>query len=72
MSIIQDSQQSQTVFEPKTYTVDDIAKILDIGRTSAYNFVKEGHFKIIRIGTTIRISRKSFDDWLDEQDKQME
>lgn len=51
--------------ERRTYTVDDIALILGIGRTSAYILVKEGHFKIVRIGNAIRISKRSFDEWLD-------
>ena len=42
-----------------------IAGILGIGRTSAYSLVKEGHFKIVRIGNAIRVSKKSFDEWLD-------
>lgn len=52
----------------RTYTVDDIAQILGIGRTSAYILVKEGHFKIVRIGNAIRISKRSFDEWLDSLD----
>lgn len=51
--------------ERRTYTVEEIAAILNIGRTSAYLLVKEGHFKIVRIGHAIRISKKSFDEWLD-------
>lgn len=51
--------------ESRTYTVEDIASMLNIGRTSAYNLVKEGHFKTVRIGNAIRISKKSFDEWLD-------
>ena len=51
--------------ERRTYTVDDVAQILGIGRTSAYILVKEGHFKIVRIGNAIRISKRSFDEWLD-------
>ena len=51
--------------ERRTYTVDDIAQILGIGRTAAYILVKEGHFKIVRIGNAIRISKRSFDEWLD-------
>ena len=38
---------------------------VDIGRTTAYLLVKAGHFKIIRIGNTIRIPRKPFDEWLE-------
>ena len=51
--------------ERRTYTVEDIAHILGIGRTSAYLLVKEGHFKIVRIGNAIRISKRSFDEWLE-------
>lgn len=50
----------------RTYTVQEIATILSIGRSSAYQLVKEEHFSIVRIGNTIRISKKSFDDWLDK------
>ena len=48
----------------RTYTVDDIAAIVGIGRTSAYKLANSGLFKTIRIGNMIRISRKSFEDWL--------
>ena len=53
---------------PKTYRVEDIARILNIGRSSAYNLVKAGHFRTIRIGSSIRISRKSFDEWLERKE----
>ena len=42
----------------RTYTVEDVAAMLNIGRTSAYNLVKEGHFKTVRVGNAIRISKK--------------
>ena len=52
----------------KTYKVSEIAEILGIGRTSAYNLVKEKHFKVVKIGASIRISKKSFDEWLNNLD----
>ena len=63
--IIERAQNS--VPEKRTYKVEDIAAMLNIGRTSAYNLIKEGHFKTVRVGNAIRISKKSFDKWLDEQ-----
>lgn len=58
-----------TVAETKrTYTVEEIAKLLSIGKTTAYALVKEGHFKTVRIGSAIRISKQSFDEWLDRQE----
>lgn len=58
-------QNKQPLPEKRTYTVEQITAILGIDRTSAYQLVKEGHFKMIRIGNAIRISKKSFDEWLD-------
>ena len=51
--------------QSRTYTVNDIAAILGIGRASAYKLANSGSFKTIRIGNMIRISRKSFEDWLE-------
>ena len=48
----------------RTYTVDDIASILGVGRTTAYKLANSGLFKTVRVGNMIRISRKSFEDWL--------
>ena len=50
--------------QSRTCTVNDIAAVLSIGRASAYKLVNSGLFKTIRIGNMIRISRKSFEDWL--------
>ena len=50
--------------QSRTYTVSDIAAILGIGRATAYILANSGLFKTIRIGNMIRISRKSFEDWL--------
>ena len=54
-------------FDKRTYTVDEIQDILGISRTSAYNLVKKKVFHSVRIGGSIRISKKSFDEWLDHQ-----
>ena len=58
----------QEIPAPKrTYTVKEVSEMLGIGKTAAYNFVKENHFKIVRVGAAIRISKNSFDEWLDSQ-----
>ena len=48
----------------KIFTVNDISSILGIGRGSAYKLANSGLLKTIRIGNIVRISRKSFEDWL--------
>ena len=48
-------------------TVDEIQDILGISRPTAYNLVKKGLFHSVRVGGHIRISKKSFDEWLDQK-----
>ena len=55
--------------EKRTYTVLEVAEILNIGKNKAYTLIKDANFKVVRIGNSIRISKKSFDDWLDETAK---
>lgn len=62
-----DPDYNAVQFDKRTYTVDEIQDILGISRTSAYNLVKKKVFHSVRIGGSIRISKKSFDEWLDHQ-----
>ena len=52
----------------RTYTVSEIQDICDIGWATAYRLIKRNCFKTVKIGGHIRISRKSFDSWLDGQE----
>ena len=56
-----------SAFEKRVYTVDEIQDILSIGRNAAYDLVRTGQFHTVRIGGSIRVSKKSFDAWLDQQ-----
>lgn len=58
------SCSSQTHREKKTYSVQEIADILQISKTKSYDLCKNPEFRIIRLGRTIRVSKASFDEWL--------
>ena len=51
--------------EKRTYSVEEIQQILDISRSTAYLLIKRQLFKSVKVGKQIRISKKSFDEWLD-------
>ncbi len=44
--------------------MNNIAAMRGIGCATAYELANSGLFKTIRISNMIRISRKSFEDWL--------
>ena len=55
--------------EKRCYTVKEIQEILGISRPTVYELLKKNEFRWIQIGTKYRISKKSFDGWLDRSEE---
>lgn len=51
--------------EKRSYSVTEAAEILGVSKRSVYNLCSNGAFKVVKVGTKLRISKKSFDEWLD-------
>ena len=54
---------------PLVMTVEEMAAILQIGRNSAYNLVKSGQIRCIRIGRNIRILQAALLEYLNNTNK---
>lgn len=55
------------MIEKRCYTVKELQEILCISRPSVYELLKKKEFRWILVGGKYRISKKSFDEWLDTQ-----
>ena len=58
---------SETLPEKRTYTVEDLQIILGIARGTVYKLLEKNEFRWFKIGSAYRISKKSFDEWLDNK-----
>ena len=58
-------KMSTVMTEQRCYTVKDLQKILGLSRPVVYELLKRNEFRWIMIGGKYRISKKSFDEWLD-------
>jgi excisionase family DNA binding protein len=47
--------------------VSEMAEVLRIARSRAYELVAEGEIPAIKIGRSVRVSRKDLDRWLERQ-----
>lgn len=64
--------QTVTVELPEYYTVEEIRKILRLGRTRTYRLIEKAYedknlFTVRMICGMYRIEKKSFDEWLNRQ-----
>lgn len=67
MAVEEMNTMSRTNSEKRTYSVQEIAEILQISRSMAYNLCKQSLFKTVKVGKYVRVSKPSFDDWLDSK-----
>ena len=62
---IESSDQTKAAkHEPLVYRVEKIAQLLAISPRAAYNLCNTTKdFRVLRIGTSIRVNKQSFDNW---------
>ena len=53
---------------PLTLRVEDLTSILDIGRNTAYELIRCGKIRSIRIGKQLRITKQALIDYLSDDD----
>lgn len=62
------AHNTPSAVQQRCYTVDDLRVILNVSRSTVYQLLKRNEFRWFQIGGgKYRISKKSFDDWLDCQ-----
>ncbi len=47
--------------------VPEVAKLLRVARSRAYELVADGEIPAVKIGRSVRVSRKELDRWLEGQ-----
>ena len=65
-SFVFQRKEDKEMTEKRCYTVQELQEILGVSRPTIYNLLKKKEFRWIQLdGGKYRISKKSFDDWLD-------
>lgn len=58
-------EEESLMSEKRCYTVKELQEILQISRPAIYDLLKRKEFSWVVVGGKYRISKKSFDEWLD-------
>ena len=57
-------QCTETKSLPLAYKVEELIPFLKIGRNTAYELVRSGQIRSVKIGRTYRIPREALEDYL--------
>lgn len=59
--------------EKQVYTAEDVRRALGLGKTKTYEFLndvysnkKDPPFRVLKFGTSLRVTKASFDAWLND------
>ena len=56
--------------EVQLYMASEVQKALGLGKTKTYQFLNEVYaqknplFRVIKVGSAVRVQKQSFDEWL--------
>lgn len=64
---LHNENDSREYCRKRCYTVKEVQEMLGISRPTVYELLKKNEFRWIQIGNKYRISKKSFDEWLDQK-----
>ena len=54
-------------WDKQILTAQDIARIFKCGKNLAYKIIESDDMNAVRIGSTVRVSMKSFNEWIDNK-----
>lgn len=54
----------ETILTKQCYSIEDIELVLGISRPTVMKLLKKNEFRWFKIGAVYRISKSSFDEWL--------
>lgn len=66
------AMKEENLMERQVYLASDIQKVLGLGKTKTYDFLNQVYkqqgqnppFRVIKVGTSVRVHKQSFDNWL--------
>lgn len=62
-------QQDEAVSLPQLWTVAQVSKALNLGRTKVYELIWREHLPVQRFGRAVRVSPAELQRWLAEREK---
>ena len=48
----------------KLYRVEEVAEVLNIGRTKVFDLIRSGHLASVKVGGSRRVTEQAIDDYI--------
>ncbi len=63
-------QQEEAVSLPQLWTISQVSKALNLGRTKIYELIWKEHLPVQKFGRAVRVSPVELQRWLEERGQQ--
>jgi excisionase family DNA binding protein len=59
----------QETMQPTLLNVNQVAKLLNLGRTKVYDLIATKQLPVVRFGRAVRVSSASLQRWVEQQEQ---
>ncbi len=49
----------------KLYRVEEVAEVLNVGRTKVFDLIRSGHLASVKVGGSRRVTEQAIDDYIE-------
>ncbi len=63
-------QHNETTLQPQLWTIDQVGKALNLGRTKIYELIWKENLPVQKFGRAVRVSPVELQRWLEERARQ--
>jgi excisionase family DNA binding protein len=63
-------QHDEVVFPPQLWTISQVSKALNLGRTKIYELIQKENLPVQKFGRAVRVSPVELQRWLEERELQ--
>lgn len=53
--------------EKRCYSIEELMQMMEVSRGTVMRLLKKNEFRWFKVGTIYRISKSSFDDWMNQK-----
>jgi excisionase family DNA binding protein len=62
--VLEQITEGSLLVRRKLYRVEEVAEVLNVGRTKVFDLIRSGHLASVKVGGSRRVTEQAIDDYI--------
>jgi excisionase family DNA binding protein len=64
LRVFEQITEGTSLVRRKLYRVEEVAEVLNVGRTKVFDLIRSGHLTSVKVGGSRRVTEQAIDDYI--------